>query len=442
MSEKVKPRKPFGTRYKKPKYRNISTIRILPKPNTTNITPAVNFQLFTPNFQFPGLKSERVPTPEEEEEEENIQLRVEEKFPLNNNIGPQAAAAAAADYDEDDFNRGPQASVKHKWYVDDNRIPPRAAASCYDDREHPRAAASCYDDREHPRAAASCYDDREHPRAAARFDSDEYEKSIREELENIGAIPLMDDDMVERRFSSSNIPNYLVATRRVEMPSLMQITLNMKDIEAKIKKTRSICELNEGTHLPVCVASAFSALGLMLPEDLMDEIEVQREQPIGRTDKQIFDYLYRKNIITSEIYMGFKNDADLIEKLQVLLRKGNSTIITVYGGRHTMAHVVLIVNAGPHIDESGRNKSGVYCVDILENTIIELDAETNTFQAYLLRYGRNTNSILVYNGLTINEKRGVKRKEKEEIHIRKKKLAPSKKRRLNGGRKTRKHFHL
>jgi hypothetical protein len=107
-----------------------------------------------------------------------------------------------------------------------------------------------------------------------------------------------------------------------------------------------------------------------------------------------------------------------------------------------MAHVVLIVNAGPHIDESGGHRSGLYCVDILGNTIVELDSETNAFQAHLFKYDRNTNSILVYNGLTIkNEKRGVKRK-KKEAHIRKKPTTPSKKRRLNGGRRTRKSVHL
>jgi hypothetical protein len=425
MSGKVKPKKPIGTRYKRPKYRNISASRKLPKSNTTNITPAANFQLFTPNFQFPGLKPERVPTPEEEEEE-NIQLDIVDDFPINNNRGPQAAAAA--DYDEDDWpsnNRGPQAAVKHKWYVDDNRIPPRAAA----------ASASCYDfNRGPPRAAAA---------AAARFDSDEYEKLIHKELVDRGVIPPKEDDMIERTFSSSNIPNYVVATRRVETPSLMQISLDIKDINAKIKETRAICESNEGTHLPVCVASAFSALGLMLPEDLMDEIDIQRDQPIGRTDKDMLEYLWTKSIITSETLLDFEDDEELILKMQTLLRKGNSTIITVYGGNNRMAHVVLIVNAGRYTDKNGIDRSGIYCVDILENKNFELDAEKNTFQEYLSKYGRNTNSILVYNGLTINEKRGVKRKKEEkEIHIRKKPTTPSKKRRLEGGRRTRKHVHL
>ena len=249
--------------------------------------------------------------------------------------------------------------------------------------------------------------------------------------------------MVERTFRSSDIPNYLVATRRVETPSLMQISLDIKDINAKIKETRAICESNEGTHLPVCVASAFSALGLMLPEDLMDEIDIQRDQPIGRTDKDMLAYLWTKGIITSETVLDFKNDKDLIEKLQVLLRKGNSTFITVYGGLHKMSHVVLIVNAGRYTDKNGIDRSGIYCVDILEKNIFELDAEKNIFQEYLSRYRRNTNSILVYNGLTINEKRGVKRKkEEEEIQIRKKPTPPSKKRRLKGGRKTRKPLHL
>ena len=420
----VKPKKPIGTRYKRPKYRNRSTIRRLPKSNTTNITP-------TPNFQFPGLKSERVPPiPEEEYEEENIQLSVEEDFPVNNNRGPQAAAAA--DYDEEDFNREPPALANPKWYVDDNRIPRRAEIeSCYDFNRGPPAAAA---------AAASCYDFNRGPpaaAAAARFDSDKYEKSIRKELVDRGVIPSIEDDMIERKFSSSNIPNYPVTTRRVEMPSLMQVSLDIKDIEAKIKQTRAICESNTGTNLPVCVASAFSALGLMLPEDLIAEIEIQRKQPIGRTDEQYLEYLYTKNIITSTLALDFESEDELIAILQLLLKKGNSTIINVYGGSNSMTHMVLIVNAGPR-----RGRSGLYCVDILTKIIIELDAETNAFQSYLSHYGRNTNSIIVYNGLTINEKRGVKRKEKEEdIHIRKKTTTPSKKRRL-GGRRTRKPLHL
>ena len=429
MSGKVKPKKPIGTRYKRPKYRNISASRKLPKSNTTNITPAAN-------FQFPGLKSERVPTPEEEEEE-NIQLDIVDDFPINNNRGPQAAAA---DYDEDDWpsnNRGPQAAAKPKWYVDDNRIPPRAAAaSCYDYNRRPHASASA--------SSASCYDyNREPPRAAARFDSDEYEKSIRKELVDRGAIPSMANDMMERIFTPYDIPNYPVTTRRVEMPSLMQISLDMNDVRTKIRETRAICESNEGTHLPVCVASAFSALGLMLPEDLMDEIEIQREQPIGRTDDHILGYLYKKNIITSETTLDFENDADLIVKLQILLRTGNATIIVIYGGNNSMAHMVLIVNEGPHRDRSGNDRSGIYCVDILTNTIVELDSETNAFQEYLSKSKRLTDSILVYNGITITERLGLKRKMfPEEIRIRKKKLAPSKKRRLNGGRRTRKPLHL
>ena len=78
-----------------------------------------------------------------------------------------------------------------------------------------------------------------------------------------------------------------------------------------------------------------------------------------------------------------------------------------------MSHVVLIVNAGPHIDRSGRDRSGVYCVDILAGIIIELDGVDTPFIQYLSKYDRNTNSIFVYNGLPINEKRGVKRKKKE-----------------------------
>jgi hypothetical protein len=446
MSGKVKPKKPTGTRYKKPKYRNISTIRKLPKSNTTNITPAANFQLFTPNFQFPGLKSERVPTPEEEEEE-NIQVVIEDDFPINNNRGPQAAAAAA-DFDEDNWssnNRGPQAAVKHKWYVDDNIIPPRAAAaSCYDYNRGPHAASAAASA---SASAASCYDSNRGPpraaAAAARFNSDEYEKSIRKELENRGDMPPEEDDMIQRTFSSSDIPNYPVTTRRVEMPSLMQISLDMNDVRTKINKTRAICESNEGTHLPVCVASAFSALGLMLQEDLMDEIEIQRDQPIGRTDKDMLEYLWTKGIITSKLHLEFESEEELIAKLQLLLRTGNATIITVYGGNQLFSHMVLIVNAGPHIDRGGRHRSGIYCVDILENKNFELDAETNAFQKYLSEYGRNTKSILAYNGITITERLGLKRKMfPEEIHIRKKPTTPSKKRRLNGGRKTRKHVHL
>jgi hypothetical protein len=439
----VKPKKPTGTRYKKPKYRNISTIRRLPKSNTTNITPAVNFQLFTPNFQFPGLKSGRVPTPEEEEEEEeeeekeeNIRVDIEDTLPLNNNRGPPISA----DYDEDDWhsnNRGPPRAVKHKWYVNDNRILPRAEIeSCYDvNRGPPRAAASA--------SSASCFDfNRGLPRAAAQFDSDKYQESIRKELEDIGAIAPKENDMIERTFHSSDIPVYPVTSTRVEIPSLMQISLGIKDIEAKIRETRAICESNTGTHLPVCVASAFTALGLMLPQQLIDEIKYQRESEAGIPDKLLLDYLYRKNIITSKTMLDFKDEADLITKIQLLLKKGNSTIITVYGGCHSMSHMVLIVNAGPHIDRSGRDRSGVYCVDILADIIIELDGDDTPFIKYLSQYERETDSIFVYNGLTINEKRGVKRKEKEEIQIRKKKLEPSKKRRLEGGRKTRKHVHL
>jgi hypothetical protein len=400
MSGKVKPKKPTGTRYKRPKYRNISASRKLPKSNTTNITPAVN-------FQFPGLKSERLPTPEEEE---NIRVDIEDDIPINNNRGPQAAA-------------------KPKWYVDDNIIPPRAAA----------AAASCYDyNRGPPRAAA----------AAARFDSDEYEKSIRKELVDRGAIPSMANDMMERIFTPYDIPNYPVTTRRVEMPSLMQVSLDIKDIEAKIRKTRAICESNEGTHLPVCVASALSVLDLMLPQQLIDEIEYQREYEAGIPDELLIDYLYRKNIITSKTILDFEDEADLITKIQLLLKKGNSTIITVYGGNNRMSHVVLIVNAGRYTDKNGRDRSGVYCVDILADDIIELDvvkkndSDYTPFIEYLSKYDRNTNSIFVYNGFTINEKRGIKRKEEEEIHIRKKSTTPLKKRRLEGGRRTRKPLHL
>lgn len=435
MSGKVKPKKPIGTRYKRPKYRNISASRKLPKSNTTNITPAAI-------FQFPGLKSERVPTPEEEEEE-NIQLDIVDDFPINNNRGPQAAAA---DFDEDDWpsnNRGPQAAAKPKWYVDDNRIPPRAAAaSCYDYNRGPHASASA--------SSASCYDyNREPPRAAAaQFNSDEYEKSIRKELVDRGAIPSMANDMMERIFTPYDIPNYPVTTRRVEMPSLMQVSLDIKDIEAKIRKTRAICESNEGTHLPVCVASALSVLDLMLPQQLIDEIEYQREYEAGIPDELLLDYLYRKNIITSKTILDFEDEADLITKIQLLLKKGNSTIITVYGGNNRMSHVVLIVNAGRYTDKNGRDRSGVYCVDILADDIIELDvvkkndSDNTPFIEYLSKYDRNTNSIFVYNGFTINEKRGVKRKEEKEIHIRKKPTTPSKKRRLEGGRRTRKHVHL
>lgn len=440
----VKPKKPFGTKYKIPKYRDRSTTRRLPQPRiNTDITPAVNFQLFTPNFQFPGLKSKQVRTPEKEEEE-NIQLRVEEKFPLNNNRGPPREAY----YNEEDFpinnNRGPQAAAESKWYVDYNRIQPRAAAaaSCYDDRELPRAAASCYDYNTRPRATSvECFDfNRGQPRAAAQFDFDKYQESIRNELH--GVIPPKEDDMIERTFRPSDIPVYPLTSTRVERPSLMQVSLDIEDIEAKIRETRVICESNEGTHLPVCVASALSVLDLMLPEKLIDEIEYQREYEVGIPDELLLDYLYRKNIITSKTILDFKDEAELITKIQTLLKKGNSTIITVYGGNNIMSHMVLIVNAGPHIDRSGRDRSGVYCVDILADIIIELDGDDTPFIEYLSKYDRNTDSIFVYNGLTINEKRGVKRKKKEKIQINKKKLEPSKKRRLEGGRKTRKRVHL
>jgi len=180
----------------------------------------------------------------------------------------------------------------------------------------------------------------------------------------------------------------------------------------------------------------------MLPEKLIDEIEYQREYEVGIPDELLLDYLYRKNIITSKTILDFKDEAELITKIQTLLKKGNSTIITVYGGNNIMSHMVLIVNAGPHIDRSGRDRSGVYCVDILADIIIELDGDDTPFIEYLSKYDRNTDSIFVYNGLTINEKRGVKRKKKEKIQINKKKLEPSKKRRLEGGRKTRKRVHL
>jgi hypothetical protein len=141
--------------------------------------------------------------------------------------------------------------------------------------------------------------------------------------------------------------------------------------------------------------------------------------------------------------LDFESEEELIAKLQLLLRTGNATIITVYGGNQLFSHMVLIVNAGPHIDRGGRHRSGLYCVDILTNTIVELDSETNAFQKYLTKSERLTDSILVYNGITITERLGLKRKMfPEEIQIRKKKLAPSKKRRLNGGRRTRKPLHL
>ena len=367
----VKPKNPIGTRYKKPKYKNISATRKLPKSKTSNMAPAIDlpFNLFEHNYRnilHPRLKSEQVPT---SEEEDNIQISIEDDFPVNNNRSAYASASS--------------------------------------------------------------------------FNSKSQQQLIRKELEDRGAIPSMADDMMERTFSSSDIPNYPVTTRRVEMPSLMQISLDMNDVRTKIKETRAICESNEGTHLPVCVASAFSALGLMLPEDLMDEIEIQREQPIGRTEEQLLEYLYTKNIITSKIPLDFESEEELIAKLQLLLRTGNATIITVYGGNQLFSHMVLIVNAGPHIDRGGRHRSGLYCVDILTNTIVELDSETNAFQKYLSKSERLTDSILVYNGITITERLGLKRKMfPEEIQIRKKKLAPSKKRRLNGGRRTRKPLHL
>jgi hypothetical protein len=374
----VKPKNPIGTRYKKPKYKNISVTRKLPKSKTSNMAPAIDlpFNLFEHNYRnilHPRLKSERVPT--SEEEEDNIQISIEDVFPVNNNRSAYASASA-----------------------------------------YPSTAS---------------------------FNSKSQQQLIRKELEDRGAIPSMADDMMERTFSSSDIPNYPVTTRRVEMPSLMQISLDMNDVRTKIKETRAICESNEGTHLPVCVASAFSALGLMLPEDLMDEIEIQREQPIGRTEEQLLEYLYKKNIITSKIPLDFESEEELIAKLQLLLRTGNATIITVYGGSQLFSHMVLIVNAGPHIDRGGRHRSGLYCVDILKNTIVELDSETNAFHEYLSKSERLTDSILVYNGITITERLGLKRKMfPEEIPIRKKKLAPSKKRRLNGGRRTRKPLHL
>ena len=381
----VKPKNPIGTRYKKPKYKNISVTRKLPKSKTTNLAPAIDlpFNMFEHNYRnilHPRLKSERVPT-SEEEEEDNIQITIEDDFPVNNNRLASASASAAS-----------------------------------------ASAASA---------------------SSASFNSKSQQHLIRKELEDRGAIPSMADDMMERIFTPYDIPNYPVTTRRVEMPSLMQISLDMNDVRTKIRETRAICESNEGTHLPVCVASAFSALGLMLPEDLMDEIEIQREQPIGRTDDHILGYLYKKNIITSETTLDFENDADLIVKLQILLRTGNATIIVIYGGNHSMAHMVLIVNEGPHSDRSGNDRSGIYCVDILGDTIVELDSETNAFQEYLSKSKRLTDSILVYNGITITERLGLKRKMfPEEIRIRKKKLAPSKKRRLNGGRRTRKPLHL
>ena len=372
----VKPKNPIGTRYKKPKYKNISMTRKLPKSKTSNVAPAIDlpFNLFEHNYRnilHPRLKSERVPTPREEEED-NIQISIEDDFPVNNNRSAYASASASAS-----------------------------------------------------------------------FNSKSQQQLIRKELEDRGAIPSMADDMMERTFSSSDIPNYPATTRRVEMPSLMQISLDMNDVRTKIKETRAICESNEGTHLPVCVASAFSALGLMLPEDFMDEIEIQREQPIGRTDEQLLEYLYTKNIITSKIPLEFESEEELIAKLQLLLRTGNATIITVYGGNQIFSHMVLIVNVGPHIDRGDRHRSGLYCVDILGNTIVELDSETNAYQEYLSKSKRSTNSILVYNGITITERLGLKRKMfPEEIRIRKKKLAPSKKRRPNGGRRTRKPLHL
>lgn len=374
----VKPKNPIGTRYKKPKYKNISVSRKLPKSKTTNLAPAIDlpFNMFEHNYRnilHPRLKSERVPT---SEEEDNIQISIEDDFPVNNNRLASASASASS-------------------------------------------------------------------ASSASFNSKSQQHLIRKELEDRGAIPLMADDMMERTFSSYDIPNYPVTTRRVEMPSLMQISLDMNDVRTKIRETRAICESNEGTHLPVCVASAFSALGLMLPEDLMDEIEIQREQPIGRTDEQLLEYLYTKNIITSKIPLDFESEEELIAKLQILLRTGNATIITVYGGNQLFSHMVLIVNAGPHSDRGGRHRSGLYCVDILGNTIVELDSETNAFQEYLSKSKRLTDSILVYNGITITERLGLKRKMfPEEIRIRKKKLAPSKKRRLNGGRRTRKPLHL
>ena len=164
--------------------------------------------------------------------------------------------------------------------------------------------------------------------------------------------------MIERTFRPSDIPVYPLTSTRVETPSLMQVSSDIKDIEAKIRKTRAICESNEGTHLPVCVASALSVLDLMLPEKLIDEIEYQREYEVGIPDELLIDYLYRKNIITSKTMLDFKDEAELITKIQTLLKKGNSTIITVYGGNNIMSHMVLIVNAGPHIDRSGRDRSG------------------------------------------------------------------------------------
>ena len=399
----------------------------------------------------------RVPTPEEEEEEEedeeeddeNIQLSVEEEFPINHNRGPQAAAAA--DYNEDVFNRGPKAPSESKWYVNDNRRPPRAAAAaascCNFDRRPPRAAAAascCNFYRRQPRAAAaaSCYDDDDESAIAHFFDSKKHQQSIRKELEDRVGIPSIENDMIERTFSLSDIPVYPLTSTRVETLSVMQISLDMKDIEAKIRETRAICESKAGTNLPICTAAGLSALGLMVPKQLLQEIKYQKAYKCGILDTVLLQYLYKKNIITSKTILDFENEADLITKIQILLRRGNSTIITVYGGDQTFSHVVLIVNAGPHEDENGRNRSGVYCVDILAGIIIELDGVDTPFIQYLSKYDRNTNSIIVYSDLPTNEKRGVKRKEKEEVQIRKKKLAPSKKRRLGGCRKTKKRVHL
>ena len=367
----VKVKKPIGTRYKRPKYRNKSRTRILSQPKITDESSLAHdnnfeFQLFKPNNKLPRLKSARVKTPEED----NIQLSIEDDFPVNNNRSASASASASASFNS-----------KSQQYL------------------------------------------------------------IREELEDRGAMLSMADDMMERKNCLSNIPNYPLTSRHVEMPSLMQISLNMNNIRTKIRETRAICESNKGTHLPVCVASAFSVLGLMLPEDLMREIEIQREQPIGRTNEEILNYLYTKNIITSKTMLNFDNEADLISKMQILLKKGNATIISVYGGNQPFSHVVLIVNDGHSIDRNNNHKSGLYCVDILTNVIFELDAKTNAFYNYLSNYGRNTNSIIVYNGDTINEKRGVKREiNKESPKIRKREERLSKKRRLEGGQKSRKTF--
>lgn len=362
MSEKVKPKKPFGTRNKtNKKMRNTAKKR-------TYLNPDAKPLFVLPSKPMPRLKSPMDILPMVEKD---VYVESEYELPANNNRGYESSSSSKSSSKSSSSSSNSSYNASMKLLT---KLASKLAL-----KSSSKGATKKY----------------------PVFDVEEYNRLVSMETTNETN---METEMCD---IDSLVP---ITTELINKQNIFSVTRSVKDIE---KSFDDIIEngLNNSNY-PICVSLVFVIMGFMTIDELNEEYETQKKIYRGRNCREIFDFLERNGIYTKLSVFNFGgNESKLIEYVKLLLPVGGITPITQYGS--VCGHIGLLMRMA---------KDEIYYLDAMDNSVFMLSAENNTFIKYLQKYDFDQNTIGFLLTPDTWVKQGKKRKREEpKILIRKQK---------------------